>query len=314
MSIPKQTRQRIIFLLGPTASGKTDTAVCLAKKIKGEIISCDSMQVYKGMDILTSKPKMNLRRKIPHHLIDIVSPEYEYNVSKYRQSAMIKVKEILKKGKVPIFVGGTGLYASVMLDGIFEVKAEDKLLRKRLYKEAQDRGSIYLYNRLKVIDPEAVLKIHPNDTRRIVRALEVFYLTGKPISYLQKQRVGLLKEYDVKIFCLDLKRDELYKRIEERIDRMFDDGLLDEVKKLLKLKLSRTANCAIGIKEIKGYLNGLYDLDEAKRLMKCNSRLYAKRQLTWFRKDKRINWIPVKVTDKPEDLAKKILAKWKEFY
>lgn len=284
-------KEKIIFLVGPTAVGKTKAAVNLAKRINGEIISCDSMQIYKGMDIITSKPPKSLLKKVPHHLIGVISPTEEYDVSRYRQDALKKIKLIFKKGKVPIFVGGTGLYMSILVDGIFERKTEDFKFREKLYKEAKKTGSKKLYSRLEKVDPLAAAKIHPNDTRRIVRALEVFKVTGQPISELQKQRSGLAQDYDVRIFGLNMERDKLYQRIDVRVDKMFKDGLLREVKKLLKLKLSKTARYAIGLQELKGYLEGLYDLEEAKRLIKRNSRHYAKRQLTWFCKDKRIKWI-----------------------
>jgi len=198
---------------------------------------------------------------------------------------------------------------TVLIDGIFEARPENKSLRRRLSKKAEAYGSQYLHKRLEKADPEAALKIHPNDTKRIIRALEVFESTGKPISELQKQRKGLADKYEVKVFCLNIERDKLYGRIEKRIERMFDDGLINEVKRLLKTKLSRTASYAIGIRELKGFLEGDYDLEEAKRLINRNTRLYAKRQLTWFRKDKRMKWINIREKDSPVFVAKRI---WKE--
>jgi len=284
-------RTKLIFLVGPTAVGKTDLSVSLAKKINAEIISCDSMQVYKGMDILTSKPPVGLRKKIPHHLIDVVKPSGEYNVSKYRGQAIRKISEIVKRGKTPFFVGGSGLYMSVVVDGIFEVKTEDPALRKKLYKQAKECGSQKLHADLVKVDPRAAAKIHPNDAKRIIRALEVFKVSGKPISQMQSARKGLGDEYDIRIFCLDMPREELDKRIDLRVERMFRQGLVKEVKGLLKARLSKTAAMAIGIKEVKGYLNGEYSLQEAKTLVKNNTRKYARRQMTWFRKDKRIIWV-----------------------
>jgi tRNA dimethylallyltransferase len=302
---------RIIFLVGPTAIGKTNIALILAKKINAEIISCDSMQVYKGMDIITSKAPLNLRKKIPHHLIDVVSPDKEYNVSKYRKDAVAKIREILKKGKTPFFVGGTGLYMSILIDGIFKARAQSKTVRNRLYKEAEKFGNEYIYGRLKKVDPQAADKIHVNDTKRIIRALEVYEITGKPISRLQSERKGLADKYDIKIFCLNMEREKLYKKIEERVDKMFSGGLAGEVKKLLKRKLSKTASYAIGIRELKGYFDGSYGLEDARRLIKHNTRLYAKRQLTWFRKDKRIHWVNIKGKEKPKEIADRL---WKELY
>ena len=303
-------KKRILFVVGPTAVGKTEVAVSLARKINAEIISCDSMQLYKGMGIITSKPSKKLRKRVVHHLLDVVSPTRDYNVSRFRREALNKIKEIVNKGKVPLLVGGTGLYMSILLDGIFKAHKEDKATREKLYREAVRYGSAHLHKKLLKVDPEAAQKIHPNDTKRMVRALEVFAATGKPISQLQKQRIGLKDEYDSKVFCLDMPRVDLYARIDKRVEEIFKKGLIKEVRGLLKMKLSRTASCAIGIKELKGYFEGLYDLVEVKRLMKCHTRRYAKRQLTWFRKDKRLEWVMVGQDEKPASIAKRIGEAW----
>jgi tRNA dimethylallyltransferase len=300
-------KNKVIFIVGPTAVGKTQIAVYLAKKLNAEIISCDSMQVYRGMDILTSKPDRILRKKIPHFLLDVISPEKEYNVSKYRRDALKINRDIIRRKKLPIFVGGTGLYMSILVDGIFKMKPADKKIRCRLFAQAEKYGSTFLYSKLKKADPEAALKIHPNDTKRIVRALEVFLSTGKPISVLQKTRVGIYDKFDVRIFCLNTPKDVLARRIERRVAKMFRQGLVKEVKSLLKRKLSRTAGFAIGIRELKGHFDGLYDLNEAKRLIIRNTCLYAKRQLTWFRKDKRIRWIEIGEKESLPQAAKLIL-------
>jgi tRNA dimethylallyltransferase len=311
-SAPKRreiAKERVVFLVGPTATGKTRVAAILAKKINAEIISCDSMQVYKNMDILTSKPSPALRKKVAHHLINIIPLEKEYDVSQYRKEACKKIKEVLAQGMLPLVVGGTGLYISILLDGIFQVKSEDKNLRLKLFREAGQKGSAHLHQRLARVDPQAALKIHPNDTKRIIRALEVFLTTGKPISQLQKQRSGLIQEYEVKIFGLNIKRQELYRRIGGRVDKMFKAGLAAEVKSLLKKKLSRTACRAIGIREIRLFLDGGYSLKEAKDLIKRNTCLYAKRQLTWFRKDKRVKWIEIRDKETAASIANRILKK-----
>jgi len=299
-------KDKIIFIVGPTAVGKTDVAVKLAEKIGAEIISCDSMQIYKDMDIITSKPDITARQKIPHHLIGIVPPSKEYDVSRYRGEAVKKIKEVIKKGKVPLFVGGTGLYMTMLIDGIFEEKAKNEKAREKFYRQAEKYGGGYLYKKLSKVDQEAALKIHPNDTKRVIRALEVFESTGKPISYLQKQRKGIAGDYDVKIFCLNMEKDLLYARIQKRVEKMLKQGLVGEVRKLLERKLSRTAAYAIGIKELKGYLEGNYGLEQAKQEMARNSCLYAKRQLTWFRKDKRIKWIEINEKDNPGIIANRI--------
>jgi tRNA dimethylallyltransferase len=295
-------KPRIFFLVGPTAAGKTEFSIRLARVINAEIICCDSMQVYKGMGILSSQPSSQELKKIRHHLVAEVRPEKEFNVAKYRRLALKNIKEILKRGKTPLFVGGSGLYMSVVIDGIFKVKTEDKKLRDRLYLKASRSGSGHLHEELLKIDPQAAAKIHPNDTKRIVRALEVFEVTGKPISALQATRQGLEDEYEIKIFGMGLPREKLDQRINQRVDMMFRKGLVKEVKKLIRLKLSKTSRYAIGISEIKGYLDGLYSLAQARELIKKNTRRYARRQMTWFRKDKRIKWVKENFRLVKEDL------------
>jgi tRNA dimethylallyltransferase len=306
-----QNRPVIIFLVGPTAAGKSAAAVELAKLINAEIISCDSMQVYKGLDIATCKPSPALRKAVPHHLIGVISPLKEYDVSQYRRDALKILSSIISKGKTPLFTGGTGLYMSVLVDGIFEFKAEIKAIREKLYAELSRCGSEDLYRRLKRADPPAAAKIHPNDAKRIIRALEVFEATGKPISSWQKERKGLKDEYKIRIFCLNMKRGELFENIGRRVEAMFKAGLARELKGAFKRRLSRTARFAIGLSELDGYFRHDYDLDEAKRRIKLNTRHYAKRQLTWFRKDKRMEWVDVKAEDSPRKVAQKL---WKKLY
>jgi len=304
-----QKKKKIVFLVGPTGIGKSASAILLAKKINAEIISCDSMAVYRKMDIIASKAASAQRKKIKHHLLDIVNPAQEYNVAKYRKDALTICDKIFLNRKIPLFVGGSGLYYSIIIDGLFPRVPEDKLIRAKLNKQLETRGSKYLYKRLVKIDQAAAKKIHPNDRRRVIRALEVYLKTGKQISVLQKNRIGLGKDYEIKIFGLNLEREALYHRVNLRVNKMFRLGLINEVKRLLKHKLSKTAACAIGIGELKGYFNGTYSLGQAKRLIQRNSRHYAKRQLTWFRKDKRIQWININKMDSPVQVALKI---WKK--
>ena len=295
-------KPKVIFLIGPTATGKSELAVRLAKKINGEIISADSVAVYRGMDIISSKPDKNLRKQIPHHLIDIVTPSKEYNVAKFIKESNKKIREIIKRKKIPIVVGGSGLYLDSLLFGLFREGVKDAVLRRRLEDEARKYGSEYLYNKLKEIDPEAAEKIHPNNLRRVIRALEVCFLTKRKFSEVKQKRSGLLGKYDVKIFGLNLTRDKLYKKIDERVDKMFEQGLVKEVKGLLKKKLSKTARQALGIKEVGGYLVGEYELERAKYFLKRNTRHFAKRQLTWFRRNKDIIWLDA-LQDKGKLLA-----------
>lgn len=299
-------RPRVIFLVGPTSSGKTAVSSELARRMKLEIISCDSMQIYRGMSILTAKPSLALRKKVKHHLLDFIPVTRDYNVSQYRRAALAKIKAVLRRNRTPVFAGGTGLYMSILADGIFEIDAHDESLRRKFIAQADKYGSIYLHRKLSAVDPSAALKIHPNDVRRIVRALEVYALTGKPISELQKSRKGLYEDYAVRIFCLDLERDHLYSRINERVESMFREGLIAEVRRLIKKPLSRTAAAAIGISEVSSYLRGEIGLEEAKAAVKQNTRNYARRQLTWFRKDKRVEWIKVGREDSPASVCAKI--------
>ncbi|HPL83102.1 MAG TPA: tRNA (adenosine(37)-N6)-dimethylallyltransferase MiaA, partial [Candidatus Omnitrophota bacterium] len=252
-----------------------------------------------------------LRNKVKHHLLGVIPLNRDYDVSAYRKEALKKVKEIASRGKVPLFVGGTGLYLSVLKDGIFEEKINDKPIRDKLYRIAVGRGSLYLYDQLKKVDPDAAEKIHPNDTKRIIRALGVFKATGRPISSLQKKRQGLRGEYDLRIICLNMERSKLYKKIDKRVDLMFKDGLIKEAQGILKKDLSRTASFAIGLREAEGYLKGDYGIEEAKARVKLKTRRYAKRQLTWFRKDKEIIWINLREEDTPVKISRRI---WKELF
>lgn len=301
----KKLKPQIIFLVGPTAIGKSALAVKLAKKLKCEIVSCDSMQIYKGMDILSSKPDISMQKKVLHHLLSVVSPSLEFNVAAYRKLALKVIKNIHRKGKIPLFAGGSGLYVNIVVDGIFKGAPKNDKVRDKLYKEACKHGSIFLYDRLKEIDRETAERIHPNDLKRIIRALEVYELTGKPMSAIKEKRSGLCDIYDIKMFALNKNRQGLYEDIDKRVDFMFKKGLVKEVEGLLKKRLSSTCRQAIGIKEVKGYLDGQYTLSQAKELLKKNTRHYAKRQLTWFRKDKRIVWVD---TDKRRALSE-ILTK-----
>lgn len=295
-----------IFLVGPTCTGKSKTALFLAKGLNAEIISCDSMQVYRGMDIGTDKPDNEDRKEVRHHLIDIVDLSEEYNVGRYKEDAEKAISDIQERNKLPLVVGGTGLYAKALTDGLFEGPAKDEKVRSRLNERIKKEGADVLHNELKKIDPLTSEKVSPNDSRRTVRALEVYELTGKPISSFHKQ---WKRKEDCLIIGLNMDRQELYRRIEERVDNMFNTGLVEETKKLMENGLSenRTASQALGYKEILGYLKGGYDLERAKELIKRNTRRFAKRQLTWFRKDDRVKWIFVNKQENAQDTAEKIL-------
>jgi tRNA dimethylallyltransferase len=299
-------KAEIIFLVGPTAIGKSRIAMHLARKLNAEIISLDSMQIYKGMDIISAKPTALMKKKIRHHLDSVVAPSRSFNASDYRKAAARCVKDIIRRRKIPLFVGGCGLYMSAVLDGIFTEKTKDRAIRNRLEQEAKKLGKEAIYERLRSVDPAAALKIHPNDLRRVIRALEVYEKCGTPISELQKKRKGIAADYNIMVFGLNMDRAALYSRINKRVDSMFERGLLKEARRLLKSRLSRTASAAIGIREIKEYIKGGYSLEETRNLIQRNSRLYAKRQLTWFKKDKRVRWLQIKDKESAQNISMRI--------
>ena len=283
-------KKTIICILGPTSSGKTKTAIELAKKIKAEIISSDSMQIYKEMPILSQSPSQKQLKKAKHHLIGEVSVKKEYSAAQFSQKSKKAINRIIKKNKIPIVTGGTGLYVKVLLDGLFPAPQKDEGLRKRLYAEAEKNGSKALYEKLQQFDAESAQRIHPNDLKRVIRAIELFYQTGVAKSVHMKKTKGIREKYNVIESGIMIKRSSLYKKIDKAVDVMFDGGLIEEVKKILKMNPSKTAYQAIGIKEITGYLHREYDIGQARELMKKNTRRYAKRQLTWFRANKNIKW------------------------
>ncbi|MBN1353881.1 MAG: tRNA (adenosine(37)-N6)-dimethylallyltransferase MiaA [Candidatus Omnitrophica bacterium] len=283
----------IAVILGPTAVGKTDIAIKLAKKINGEIISADSMQAYKGMTIISRRPRPAERKGIPHHLLGFLEPSCEYSAALFSKMAAFRIKKIIKKGKIPIITGGSGLYARALIDGIFPSKGKSEKIRKRLAGLAAKNGNLFLYGMLQKIDPLSAEKIHPNDMRRVIRALEIYELEKKTKTSLGEKTKGIKDEYEIKIFGLNMTRDALYERINKRTDCMFQEGAVKEVKRLLGKKLSITARKAIGITQIEGYLKQRYDTEKAKELLKRDTRRFAKRQLTWFRADKRIRWLDI---------------------
>ncbi|MFA6282296.1 MAG: tRNA (adenosine(37)-N6)-dimethylallyltransferase MiaA [Candidatus Omnitrophota bacterium] len=281
----------IVFIVGPTATGKTEVAFELAKKIKAEIISCDSMLFYKEASTVTSKPPEYMLKEVTHHFVGNISVKDTYSVFDYYTEAAQKIRNLFEKKIPQIVCGGSGLYVKALLDGIFGGVGEDKDLRKELEKQAQGFGKEYLHEELRKVDPETAGKI--SDLRRIIRALEVYRVTGVPLSQKKKEAKGLWGDLPIKMFGLRFKREALYERINKRVEDMFARGAVDEVKKLLQLDLSVTAEKIIGIKEIAGFLSGEYDIEKAKELMKNNTRHLAKRQMTWFKADKRIEWLDV---------------------
>lgn len=285
-------KAKVIVIVGPTASGKTAVSIELAKRINGEIISADSMQIYKDMNIGTAKPSIEEQDGIKHYLLDVASPDEHFNVAKYKELAETAIEEILNKGKVPIIVGGTGLYINTLVNGIeFAVIKHDEEYVNRLMERQKTEGIDSLFEELEKIDPDAAKVIDKNNVRRVIRAMEIYKVTGKTKTELDKESMKELK-YDYRLFGIDCAREELYERINKRIDLMLEDGLVDEVKNIISnYNISNTAIQGLGYKEVIEYLNGNLSYDEMIEKLKKETRHYAKRQLTWFKRDKRIIWI-----------------------
>jgi len=303
-------KKPLLAIVGPTASGKTSLGVELALKLNGEVVSADSMLVYKYMDIGTAKPTLEEQKGIAHHLIDIKMPWESYSAAQYQKDAKSAIEDIHKRNKLPILVGGTGLYIRSVVDKYnFDVPGEDKEIRKYLHKQVEERGKEWLYKKLCEIDPKAAEKIHPNNVRRVIRALEVYEITSCRISDMQN--ACYKSDYNLIMFGISVPRDVLYSRIEKRVDSMIEMGLFAEVKKLLEMGVSRSATSmqGLGYKEIAAYLCGEISLQRSIELIKRNTRRFAKRQITWFRRDERIYWIKLKDI---EINTKNIIRRWKE--
>lgn len=286
-------RKKVVVICGPTASGKTALSIELAKKIDGEIVSCDSMQIYKDMNIGTAKPTKKEMGGIKHYLLDYVSPTQRYSVADYKADAKKAIKEILDKGKVPIVVGGTGLYVDSLIYEIEYPNIEfDEEYRTKLEKEVRENGLNELYLKAKKIDPIAIEKISCNDKKRILRILEIFKATGKTKTEVEQESRKNEPEYDYKVYALLWDRNKLYNRINSRVDIMIKQGLIDEVKNILnKYDTFPTAMQGLGYKEVVQYLKGECTKEEMVEKIKKETRRYAKRQMTWFRKNKQTIWL-----------------------
>lgn len=285
----------VVALVGPTGSGKTKTAIALSRKINAEIVSMDSMQIYRGMDIGTAKPTKEELEAVPHHMIDVVDPDCLFTVSMYKQMASKAIDDILSRGKTPILVGGTGLYLNALsYEMTLGESGADNALREELHRIAgQPDGPAKLHERLKQVDPASAEKLHPNDIRRVIRALEIYETSGKAKSERgDEQRIE--GPYHILVYGLSLPREQMYARINARVDQMMKDGLADEVKTLLERgiepKQEGGAMQAIGYKEIVSAIRGETDMEQSVFLIKQGSRRYAKRQWTWFRRDERTVW------------------------
>ena len=283
------------YLTGPTASGKTSVGIALAEEQEAEIISLDSMAVYRELDIGTAKPTDDERMMVPHHMIDVVDPSEDYSLAEYVTAAYERIRDIKRRGKKVLFVGGTPLYLKAMLRGIFAGPPADPDLRKELYEQSQNAPPDFLHNELKKIDPVSAERLHQNDTKRLIRAIEVFRNSGVPISEWQKQFETPAPISQCKVIVLDWPREILYDRVNRRVDHMMDNGFLDEVQQLTKrfLPISQTAAQALGYKELFEYLDKKMSLHIAVDTIKQNTRQFAKRQMTWFRSLSECQFFPV---------------------
>ena len=296
----------ICFLLGPTASGKSSVGLRLAGMVDAEIVSVDSMQVYRGMNIGTAKPSAEQLREVPHHLIDVVEPSESFSVARFIELAGEAIGTINGQGKRVLAVGGTALYAKALAEGLFDGPGSNAQLRRELKDRAARAGSEVLHDELAQVDPQAAGKIHRNDLRRIVRALEVFELTGAPISSFQQQFGRANPAYRCRYVCLRRKREDLHIRINSRVKQMIQAGLVEEVQTLLAAAggLSMQAGQALGYQEIIAHLSGEMSLDEATERIKINTRQFAKRQMTWFRRFPKVHWLDAEPEAEPEGLAR----------
>ncbi len=293
----RNEKKPLVILTGPTAVGKTSLSILLAKKINAEVISADSMQIYRHMDIGSAKIRPEEMGGVRHYLIDELMPSEPFNVTRFQDMANAAMREIYEKGKIPLIVGGTGFYIQAVLYGIdFEQTKEDPVYRKKLEQLVQEKGSLYLHNLLIRTDEKAAQEIHANNVKRVIRALEYYHLTGKPISAHNEAERQKESPYAFCYFVLNDDRELLYERIDARVDQMLQAGLLEEVMRLKEMGYDRSliSMQGIGYKELLAFLDGEYPLEEAVRIIKRDTRHFAKRQLTWFRREKDLIWLDKK--------------------
>lgn len=300
--------RRAIIIAGPTCSGKTYCAIKLARALNSEIISADSRQIYKHLSIGTAKPSAEELASVKHHLIDQFEPDEDYNASRFENDSIHIIKELQTENMIPVIAGGSGLYIKALVEGIIDVDTPDEGYRQHLLKLKQEKGNDYLFSMLKDVDPEAAAGMLPQNWKRVIRAIEVHHTTGRSITQFHSEQN---REIDIEFvqYGLNWDRETLYTNIETRVDQMIDDGLIDEVKAILDMGYSSELNSlnTVGYKEIIDFLDGGISLERAVELMKRNTRRYAKRQMTWFRKDERIKWLDIKSFEDLNNAAELIL-------
>lgn len=296
------------FVAGPTACGKTAVGIELALRLNAEIVALDSMSIYRGMDIGTAKPSLEEQRQVPHHLIDVIDPHEEFSVADYLCHAEAACRDIVARGRVPVFVGGTGLYLRALLRGVFDGPAADWEFRRQLMEQAQQHSPGWLHAELSRVDPASAKRLHANDERRLIRALEIMHLTGQPASQLQCQLPLPAEERSQHVYWLSPPRSWLHARINARVDQMIDDGWLVEVRELIDRPqgLGRTAGQALGYKELIDHLAGRCSLEAAVEQIKTSTRQFAKRQHTWFRQLEECREVPITGDESAAEVAEKI--------
>jgi len=295
----------LIVLVGPTAVGKSEIGLQLARSLDTELLTADSRQVYRGMDIATDKPAMEQRQGVPHRLIDLVDPEESFNAGQYRTLALQEIERLYGERRVPLVVGGTGLYVRTLIHGLCDAPRADQAFRASLLREAAARGRSVLHEELRRIDPESAARLHPHDEVKIVRALEVYHLSGRRLSEVQQRHGFAEQPFSVLMIGLNRDRSQLYRRINARVEAMFARGIVEETARLLGQGCRRESGAmkGLGYQQISGYLSGEYDRAEALRLLQRDTRHFAKRQLTWFRKEPGLQWWSLSEQDSPEDVA-----------
>lgn len=303
---------KVIVIAGPTCSGKTTVSLMLAERINAEIISADSRQVYRHLDIGTAKPGKDQLAKTKHYFIDILEPDEEFNASKFENEALAVIQDIILRNKVPVVVGGSGLYIKALVDGIFDAVGVDSEYRRTMNVMRVKFGNEFLFSELKKVDPVSAVKMLPQNWKRVMRALEVYHLTGKPICAYHSEHKRTT-DFSFRQYGLRWDRNLLYENIERRVDEMIEMGLIGEVREILKMNFDEALNSlnTVGYKEIISYLNGSLSLERAVGLIKRNTRRYAKRQLTWFKPDDRIIWFDVKDKNSLSSIADEIIFREK---
>ncbi len=305
----------LIVLVGPTAVGKSEIGLRLARSLDTDLLTADSRQVYRGMDIATDKPAMEQRQGVPHRLIDLVNPDEPFNAGQYRALAVAEIERLYGERRVPLVVGGTGLYVRTLIHGLCDAPRADQAFRAELLRTAQARGRYFLHEELTRIDPESAARLHPHDEVKIMRALEVYHLSGRRLSDMQQQHGFAEQPFAVLMIGLIRDRPQLYRRIDERVETMFARGVVEETEGLLAQGYRRDSGAmkGLGYQQIAGYLSGDYDRAEALRLLQRDTRHFAKRQLTWFRKEPGLRWWSLNEQDRPEDVAGRLLETVQSF-